>query len=343
MRFSKLNSVLWCLLMMILLIGAVCFHGQVSSAVITAGKRCLISVLPSLYLFSIIAAFSVKAGLLETLAQPFQRVLKTDAVLLMTVLFSQIGGYPVGAQLVHGMYQERRISEEQSRILICPCMGCGFGFLLASFGGNTATALFVWMMMSIPNLILALFLIRNIHTEPRESRQKKPFALLLTESVESAASSMLKVTSMILAFSAVMGIAEGIFSDLPVIVRSILEISNVSEYAQRGGSPALTACLLSFGGICVHLQIGAVCENHIAWGKFWLCRMVTAGMTYGLCILGGNILMSGKIPVFLYETSVTDGQDVTFRIVPGCCLLLMSVLVLKKYDFCNKILTNHKK
>ena len=332
-----------------LLTGAVYFHTQVSRAVIMAGKRCFLSVLPSLYLFSILAAFFVKSGILEGMAKPFQRfcqkVFKTDALLLMIVFFSQIGGYPVGAQLVHSLYQEGRISEAQERTLLCVCMGCGFGFLLGTVHGNPSTVLFIWLVMSVPNFFLALLFLRNMYTEIRnESRQnQKAFAVLLTESVESAASAMLKVSAMILAFAALMGIAEGIFSNPDDIIRSMLEISNLSGYAQNGSSLPMTAALLSFGGICVHLQIGAVCENHMAWGKFWLCRIVTSVMTYGLCRLGLHWIVPVYLPVFLSETQLSAVRSSSLSMIPGCCLAVMSVFVLKKYDFCNKILTNLKK
>ena len=151
---------------------------------------------------------------------------------------------------------------------------------------------------------------------------------------------MIKIMSMIIAFSAVMGMAEAIFSDPGDLIRSILEISHAAEYA-RHGSLSITAALLSFGGLCVHLQIAAVCENHLLWGKFMLYRLLMAGLTYGLCFLCMKYLFLGDLAVFLPETAVSSAHD--GNMIPGCCLMLMSVFVLKKYHFFQKSLTNAEK
>ncbi|MDE6657494.1 MAG: hypothetical protein K2J88_02790, partial [Oscillospiraceae bacterium] len=92
------------ILILLFLAGAVYFYQSVSVAILEAGKRCILILIPSLYIFSILASFSVKANLLIFLAKPFekifQKLLHTDAILFIIILFSQIGGYPVGAQIL---------------------------------------------------------------------------------------------------------------------------------------------------------------------------------------------------------------------------------------------------
>lgn len=325
-----------------LFLGTVVFHTQVRQAVISTGTRCLTVIVPSLYLFSILAVGCVKSGFLEWLVRPFQKFCKADLSLWGIVLFSQIGGYPIGGQLLHTLYQEQKISRQQEQDLLCVCMGCGFGFLFAVVGGSTRTALLLLACMVLPNLLLAMWILRNC-PKGSESEQKEPLSVscLITESVSSGAESMLKICSMILAFGAFMGILQGIAGTLSPLVRSILEISNLTDYLQNGGHLPEAVALLSFGGICVQLQISAVTENHLAWVKFLLCRVVVSGLSYGLCRLMFFCIPAEKIPVFLteYQYSVSRFPD----LLPVCCLMLMSVLVLKKYHFFYKILTNSKK
>ena len=321
--------------------GAVYFHEPIAQAVLNAGTRCIFVILPSLYLFSILAAFCVRSGFLELLAEPFQKIIKTDAVLWLVVIFSQIGGYPAGAQLLHNLYQNGRISQEQERNLLCACMGCGFGFLFATVGGNLRTALALWLIISLPNFILAGCLIRNHNIKKAESPEKLSFSVLLTESVDSAASAMLKICGMILAFGAFMGILYGIFGDFNQIFASILEISNLSDYMKNGGTLPVAAGLLSFGGCCVHFQIAAVCENHLDWMKFLVCRILTAVSSGLLCRICLKFFFPESVPAFLINT-VTPAYS-TQNAVPACCLAVMSVFVLKKYDFFHKSLTNCKK
>lgn len=299
-------------------------------------------ILPSLYLFSVLAAFCVKSGFLEMLARDLQKIFKSHAVLWLIVFFSQIGGYPVGAQLLHTMYQEGNISQEQEKNLLCCCMGCGFGFLFAIVGENLRTALLLWLIITVPNFILAVFFLRSVPEIKKDSiSEKKSFSVLLTESVENAAGAMLKICGMILAFGAFMGILNGLTGNLSQITASILEISNLSAYMKNGGTLPVTAGLLSFGGFCVHFQIAAVCENHISWAKFLLCRILTAVSSGLLCRISLQYLIPESVPVFLSEEISLSYS--TGNAVPACCLVIMSVFVLKKYDFFDKSLTNCKK
>ena len=330
-------------IMLIVFGSAVYFHEQTGQEVLNAGERCITVILPSLYFFSVLTAFCVKSGILEYFAYPFQSVSKSDAVLWVVVIFSQIGGYPVGAQLLHNLYQEGKISETQEQNLLNVCMGCGFGFLFATVGGNVKTALWVWLMLSIPNLLLANFFIRSEKSEAKKQilPVRKSFSVLITESVESAATAMLKICGMILAFGAGMGILKGLFGELNEIFSSILEISNLSDYMRHGGNLPIAVGLLSFGGLCVHFQLAAVCENHIDWLKFWLCRVLTAGSSMLFTALSIKFLFPESISVFLPETEISFHSSPSM--IPSCCLAVMSVFVLKKYDFFDKILTNCKK
>ncbi|MBR1553977.1 MAG: hypothetical protein IJ644_01125 [Oscillospiraceae bacterium] len=327
--------------MLMLFAGAVYFHQQAGQGILNAGERCITVILPSLYLFSILASFGVKSGFLEGLAKPFRRLGGNHAVLWMIVIFSQMGGYPVGAQLLHSMYQEGRISAEQEEKLLYSCFGCGFGFLFATVGGNIRTALLLWMMLSLPNLLTAGIFLRRMNLVSDGNPEGKPFAVLLTESVENAASAMLKICGMILAFGAFEGILEGITGRIPAVIGSILEISRLSDYMKSGGSLPMAVGLLSFGGLCVHCQIVAVSENHLRWGRFWLCRILTAVSSGLLCMVSMKFLFPESVPVFLSEMQISAHSSPSA--VPACCLAVMSVFVLKKYDFFDKILTNCKK
>lgn len=322
---------------------AVYFHQQAGQGILKAGERCIMVILPSLYLFSVLASFSVKSGVLEMLAKPFRNHGGNHAVLWMIVLFSQMGGYPVGAQLLHSMYQEGRISAEQEEKLLCACFGCGFGFLFATVSGNLRTALIIWLMLTLPNLLTAGIFLRKMKPEvrPDSKLNQKPFSVLLTESVENTASAMLKICGMILAFGAFTGILEGLTGRIPAVIGSILEISRLSDEMKSGGTLPEAVGLLSFGGLCVHCQIASISENHLRWGRFWLCRILTAVSSALLCRCSMQYLFPESIPVFLPEMQISPYSSPSR--IPACCLAVMSVFVLKKYDFFDKILTNSEK
>ncbi|MDE5769342.1 MAG: hypothetical protein K2H82_08155 [Oscillospiraceae bacterium] len=339
------------------LAGAVLFYPAAAASVLDAGKRCVCVLIPSLYLFSILASLSVRTGLLSALAQPFQKFfrkfLHRDAMLCMILLFSQVGGYPVGAQILHELSQNCMITPKQEQNLLCVCMGSGFGFILGTAGGTLQTALLFWVIISVPNLLWGWFLLRDMYTENLKDLNKNSeksgnsassgFVSVFTQSVECAAQAMLKICGMILAFSGFLGILEGIFQQflirIPAVIGSILEVSNVTAYLQNGGTLAGAAALLSFGGICVHLQIAAVTENQLKFRKFWLIRIILSGIVYFLGrLIPWNFVEAGNtaVSVFLMfnpdQVSFTGNENV----IPSVCLLVMSVFLLRKHYFLRK-------
>ncbi|MBQ4466020.1 MAG: hypothetical protein II916_08680 [Oscillospiraceae bacterium] len=314
---------------LLLLTAAAVFSANVREGILTAGHRCLTVLIPSLYLYSLLASFLIRSGGLAALAKPFG----TRGKLWAVVLFSQVGGYPIGAQLLHEMQKNGEISKETERNLLCICIGCGPAFLLGTVCTGLPVALTCWMLLSVclPNLLLAPLFLREL-PEPAAPLVRKPFAALLTASAESAASAMLGITSMVVAFAAGMGILDGMgcLSLLPASMRSAfraaLEVSSITEFLRGGGTLPVAAGLLAFGGLCVHLQIAAICEGNVAWGKFLLCRLSASLLATGLCTIGVKWLFRDAVAASLMQERVVL---TTGSIVPGVCLLAMSVMLLR--------------
>ncbi len=315
----------------LLTVGAVVYHTQTAAGVYAAGERCLRVLLPSLYVFSILAACSVKIGALELLAKPLQRISgRYDARHVAVLLFSHVGGYPVGAQLLHTMRQEGSISAAEERRLLCVCMGCGPGFLLGTVCGKQSVGVGLWLLLSVslPDLLLAPLVLPRKAADTVAPPVRRVGVQLFTEAVESAAEAMLKITAMVTAFGAVLGILDGMgLPDVPVL-RSLLEISCVTSFTAAGGSLPGAAALLAFGGICVHLQVAAICGGDLGWLQFWAFRAAAAAMAYVFAAVGMQFL--GVEQVFLPEMrpAVYGGSA-----LPGLCLLLMSVMLCRKKGY----------
>ncbi|MCR5718183.1 MAG: hypothetical protein K6F80_04010 [Oscillospiraceae bacterium] len=321
MRIQKSAGISAILLM---LTAAVC-HQAVRCSILTAGKRCLTVLIPSLYFFSMLSVFAVRSDGLRALCGK-------KGLPLGILLFSQIGGYPVGAQLLHEAARSGEICKEDEKRLLCVCFGCGPGFLLGTVCSGLPLHLTLWVMLSVmlPNLLLAPLFLRGF--QPKECKPPKlPFVQLLTGTAESAADAMLKITAMILAFAALMGLLEGLnlftllSEQTAQTIRSLLEVSCVTELLQVGGTLPTAAACLSFGGICVHLQLAAI-TGGMDWLRFLLTRLCTSAMTYLICFAGMKWLFCGVTSVFL---PAVQPQWTTGSILPGACLLLMSVMLLR--------------
>lgn len=329
-------------LFLLLLSGAVICHTQVQTAVLAAGERCVKVLIPSLYFFSILASWCIRSGLLRQMTSLWHSR-HLNGYLLGVLLFSQIGGYPVGAQLLHGMRQAGIMTAEQESRMICVCMGCGPGFLLGTVCGRLSPGIGAWMMLSVmlPNLLIGIFLAWHVTLSDGE-QQTSHGASALTEAVESAASAMLKICGMVLGMAALLGIAEeaGVFHIAGLLtplspertaaaLRTVAEVSCITEFMQQGGSLPMAAALLSFGGLCVHLQAAAITEGTLSWIPFWCIRGLCAVLSYGICRAGLMLLFPEVLPASIaYQDNVQAACEES--VVPGMMLMMMSFLLLRR-------------
>lgn len=340
----------------ILATAALFFREDISDTMLAAGNRCVLVIVPSLYFFSVLAAFCVRSGLLELLSAPLERparcLLRMDGSILMVLLFSQTAGYPIGTQLLQRMHEQGSIGRKEMEHLLCVCFGCGPAFLLGTVGVAVhlppLPALLLQLSVSLPNFVLACYFAGRVDlrvnsvTGSRLHLDVENFTL----SVECAAAAMLKICSMILVFSAVSGILQGCgasaflsglltFAGCPEdtaesLLLSVLEISNLSLYLQQGGSLPMAAALLSFGGFCVHLQNAAICCGEFPWRKFFCIRLVTAVCSYALCFAAMRYCFGGQLTAMLPVQAQYEMHMTTKGIIPVICLLVMSVLLLSK-------------
>lgn len=332
---------------LMLFAAAIVFHAEISTEILVSGRRCVTVLVPSLYLCSVLAAFLVRSGLLGILAQPVHRLSRAlfhmDGDLFVILLFSQIAGYPVGAQLLQ---QLDGISGRKQQALLTVCFGCGPAFLTGTLcaASRIPPELLAVLFLSIilPNLLIALVIARRL--DLRRNAPMRPVlsvnARTFTESAASGASAMLNICGMVLAFSAFMGMAKGLLAQLcgaaemPVGAAVLLEISNLPDFLQNGGSLPAAAAFLSFGGICVHLQNAAVCGGKFPWKLFWSIRITAAGCTYVLCRFGLELLGRGTAQAAFLPESVCQPAFLRENYLPSLCLLVMSLLLLRKQDEC---------
>lgn len=309
---------------LLLLPAAMLFHTQVQAAILTAGERCVRVLVPSLYVYTILAAFCTRAGLFGG-----------RGGMAGAVLFSQLGGYPVGAQLVEGMYRTGTLTRAEAQRLLCVCFGCGPGFVLGTVCGRMPLSYGLWMLLSVslPNLVCGAVLLCGIHPAAEQTQRMRGVELM-TASVEAAGNAMLRICGMVLAMAALTGIAEGagLFrltdAKMAAFLRTLLEVSCITDWSREGGSLPMAAALLSFGGICVHMQVAAISGGLLPWVRFWGMRLLCSAAAYGLCAAGLCFLPDVQPAAVLSQEPVpalTEGS-----LLPGACLLMMTLLLLHR-------------
>ncbi len=270
--------------------------GSVSSAV----RDCLEVIVPSLFAFTVLAIWLQSSGLyrllLRPITLPLSRLLRMDEELCAVIVLGNIGGYPVGAKLLSRLTAENRLSREDAGRLLCCCFGSGPSFVVGIVGvrifNSAAVGMIIFAACFCSSLIIAAAVRFKGEISLKNSRSSFYFtAECFTDSVMSGARVMFTVCVMIAAFAVIFSIldilkitsaAGGLFSFIGAgelsesILPAFLEVTRVKALKPTAEwVMPLCAGLLSFGGICVHIQVMAVARG-IPLKSFILSRLPAA-------------------------------------------------------------------
>lgn len=287
------------------------------------------SLLPLLIIFLTFMRSSANNILIKLLGN-FSRVffnLPEEA--FSAILFGLVGGYPTGALLTEELFEVGGIDEEQAKRLMCFnfCGGCGF--IITAVGTATFDNSIIGILLFLSNVASSLII--GFLLSFKEKRIKKgtysfseyvPLGDALTLATPKAAQSVIVITAYIVLFSALCGIVK-----IPEPLLPIIEITN----GVCGGdfSLPLTAAFLSFGGICIHLQISGVLRKFkMSYFEFMLFRLISSVLSYFIMKLllrlfpvDLSVFANASTPVRLSSVNVT----LSVLLVVGCFVSVLDL------------------
>ena len=328
-----------------------------SQAASEAISACLEIIVPSLFAFSAAAIFLQKSGLYRVVLKPFSlvlsKILRMDEELCGIFLLANIGGYPVGISLLTELVVENRLSERDAARLMCCCFGSGPSFIIGIVGtgvfGSSAVGGVIFAACFLASLLAAVF----VRTRGEFSLKPASQALSLSSStfvssVTSAARAMFSVCVMIVIFSVIAAalreiglnvLFERFFGILGAgensgrIFPALLEITRIKEISPTANAAAICAALLSFGGVCVFLQIKALARK-IPLTRFLVSRILTAAVSGGIAALLALTLPPCEVEAIAQGTGAVV---FTKNAVLSLSTLVMSGILLAESKFAKKL------
>lgn len=326
------------------------FPKEMSQAVSSSCKDCLEIIIPSLFPFTVLAVFLQKSGLYRTalkpLTFPLSKLLGANEELCALILLSNIGGYPVGARLLSAEVRSGRLSRESAGKLLCCCFGSGPSFVIGLAGlrvfGSAAVGAVIYCACVLSSLIIARFVCAGgkISISPPIENQESGAECFIS-SVTDGARVMFTVCAMIVGFAAVTRIIEltgfpllferlmnliGAGKNSAAVFPALMEISRVREFVPTGAWVLpFAAAALSFGGICVQMQIAALAGD-IPLKPLLLSRIPAAAMS-ALFSLPALFLPQSAAPAIADGTAVratASGGVLSLCVVAMSSILLMS-------------------
>lgn len=323
---------------------------DVSAAVVEGISGCLDVVIPALFVFTVLAVYLQQSGLYRTVLKPFSlplsRLLKLPEELCCVFLLSNIGGYPVGAKLLHELVKSGRLSRKNAEKMLCFCYGSGPTFVIGTAGrevfGSAAAGGIIYAACFLSQLILAVVICRG--KEPITLTETKKTANLSAEcfihSVDMGARVMYSMSIMSVLFSGVKAVLDtlginalaerllslaGLGDNSSFVFPAFLEITRVRYLLPQGIlSAVLCGGLLSFGGICVILQLAAVSRGEFSLKRLLISRIPAALISGVLSIPAGLVAPVREV----YSPNIPKVEIFSVNMGMSVCLLIMSGIVI---------------
>lgn len=330
--------------------GILMFPGELAEAVRSSVEGCLEVVIPALFAFTVLAVYLQRSGIyrvaLKPLTVPLSRLLRLPEELCAVFLLSNIGGYPVGAKLLTGLVRSGRLSRKDASRLLCCCYGSGPSFVIGTAGmqvfGSSAAGGIIFGACVLSSMVIAVAVCR--FGEPVELSGGESSFDLGTEcfisSVDIGARVMYTVCVMSVAFSAVTamldsvgitGSAAGLLGKLGLggnsdrLLPALLEVTQVRRFIPEGAAAPLCAAALSFGGVCVLMQVAALTGGELSLKPLLISRL-PAGLMSAIAALPAD--KSASALEECSANSAAAGQAFSVNAGLSVCVLIMAGMLI---------------
>ena len=242
---------------------------------------CAQSVVPSLFVFSVLAAvICSRAGFYRVCRRiPFAGT--EAAVLLMGLL----GGFPLGAVISVQLYREKCVSKRQAEYLCSFTNNAGISFIVSYAGGvlgNAKTGA-VLAVLTLFSSVLCGIIFKRLMLVPEERRIMPDLRVTAAKSlplaIAESSRSMLTICGCIVFFGCLgSALAVSAGFSFPFAI-GLLELS--------GGIAACTtvtqaAALIGFSGLSVLCQVAAVCGGALSVRPYLAAKIVQSAVMTAL-------------------------------------------------------------
>jgi hypothetical protein len=236
---------------------------------------CIKVIIPSLFVFLVLSRMFMGRIL----------ALCGRSLPLALIVTGIVCGFPVGAKIVRQMYENKLLSKKQAEVLISSSDNASASFIISFAGANalgSVTAGFLLLLGKFLATAIWYIAVSRLYLT-KEERHFVPIKTspraTLPEAVKDSARTMADICASIIFFIA---IGETVKSFLPPgdVVRSLargfFEFSGGIElcrYMKPITGYILTAILLGWSGMCVHLQVSIAAGKSIGIRLYLLNRI----------------------------------------------------------------------
>lgn len=248
------------------------------------------NIIPSLFPFMVLSTYISSSPLIDFFAKilekPAQKIFKTNAVALISVILGLLGGYPIGAKSAAEFYERGKLTENEVRRLLCWCVNPSPAFVITAVGtfmlANTKSGIILYF--SCLSATLTIGFCTRFFSDGKSTLKTAESTVdrknIFVNSVSVGSEAMFSVCGWVLVFSAI-AVLSDVFSPnktVAVLLKSVLEVTTGCGYAVSNGLPLPVICaILGFGGLAVIFQIAPYTEKCNIQIKTFICVKIING------------------------------------------------------------------
>ena len=322
-----------------LIICFIVFSVRAKAQALEGMKLCLNVIVPTLLPILILTNTIIKSSsrvFLETVFSPLARLLRLPKCACCALILGLIGGYPTGAILSNELFNLHLIDNQTAkRLLRCSFCG-GVAFIITAVGtihlNSTKTGIIIYTVNVLSSIIICVA-DGIIHPNTNKSTQEfsigsQSFCNALINSIECSTKSVAVMCGCIVFFSAICGLVS-----IPPFAMPLIEITNGIFKFNGSISLPYLCFFLSFGGLCIHLQIFNVIKNTgIGYIDFFVHRVVGGLISYFLG-KGYILLFNPDTEVFSNISQITPRLN---QINGSLSIILLASCIVIVVDLNNK-------
>ena len=260
--------------------------------IMNSNNKFLSNIFPSLFPFFILSSLLINYGFVKITSKifkPIMKLFKINPNCSFILIMSMISGFPSSAKFTKELYLNKSINElEASKILMFTHFSNPL-FILGTISSilNKKSAYILLFIHYISNFITG-FILKNIIKTPSNKniefkQETKPFIVSLTDSINSSFNTLFMIFGMIIIFSIISTV---VINYLPInlqiktLLISFIEMSNGIYNIDTLNislkvKTTIIGMILSFGGICIHMQIKSIIsDTSIKYQPYLVARLL---------------------------------------------------------------------
>lgn len=263
------------------------------------------SLLPALFPFFIVSDILINYDVIKYFPKVIRNSIKylfnvSDNGLVI-ILLSMLSGFPSNARNIKNMYLDKKITKEEGEHLLYFTHFSNPMFILGTIPlilNINKISKYILISHYLANIILGICLRKynrvNDSNNSNYKEDKHNFGLVLTTSIRKSLDSVLGILGTLTVFLIISTLLINFFNldnTSNLLIKSILELT--SGLKELGSYNLLdkylliiSSCILSFGGLSVHMQvINELVDTDISYKNYFIGRILQVVLSLGISYL----------------------------------------------------------